>query len=383
MPGHTCNVEFMRLAADHLEAEKFKLLDIGCSGGIDPVWRAFEPRLQAIGIDASETECRRLIKEELNPNISYVAAFVSGWADKPIDLSVDSASSLSVRMCNRLSVARMLELRRARLQRASDEEKLSQNLWQLTGLADPQKPIVAPDFLAERGWTDLDYLKIDIDGADFEVLQSFKAYFNALGIIAVQLEVNFHGTDQPHEHTFHNTDRFMRAQGFDLFRLDNRTYSTRALPARFAITTPAQTVSGRVFQGDAYYARDPIAMNNKLNSLTAKQLIKLAAIFSAWGLPDSSAEILLKFRKQMESMIDVDQALDTLAAQIQSGEDEVLPYRDYMTEFAKEAPRFFPPPNTEIGQPTFWQRIRAARAAYWDWCYAHNVANARMKGPRR
>ena len=95
---------------------------------------------------------------------------------------------------------RTREIREGRLKDASTEEKFRHNAWELTGLADPGKPVVVPDLLAERGWTDLDYLKIDIDGADFEILQSFGGRFDTLGLIAVQLEVNFLGTGQPDEH---------------------------------------------------------------------------------------------------------------------------------------------------------------------------------------
>jgi len=87
-----------------------------------------------------------------------------------------------------------------------------------------------------RSWT--------TPGADFEILQTFKGRFDRLGVIAVQLEVNFVGTEQPHEHSFHNTDRFLRGAGFDLFRLDVRNCSTRALPARYVWPTRAETVSG-------------------------------------------------------------------------------------------------------------------------------------------
>jgi hypothetical protein len=153
--------QFIHLAVHSLKPEKFRLLDIGCSGGIDPVWRAFEPRLQAIGIDASESECWRLAEQERNSDVSYVAAFASGAADKPIDLSGGPASSLIKRMSDRLSFMWMMEIRKARLQFASNEEKFSNNLWQAMDLADPQKPIVAPDLLVERGWGGLDYLKID------------------------------------------------------------------------------------------------------------------------------------------------------------------------------------------------------------------------------
>jgi hypothetical protein len=45
-------------------------------------------------------------------------------------------------------------------------------------LADPSRPAVAPDLLAERGWTSLHYLKIDVDGADFDILQAFAGHFD-------------------------------------------------------------------------------------------------------------------------------------------------------------------------------------------------------------
>ena len=80
-------LSFPALIADKLKTENFVLLDIGCSGGLDPMWRAFEPRLRALGIDASATECQRLAGLERNPDVSYVAAFVSSAADKPVDHS--------------------------------------------------------------------------------------------------------------------------------------------------------------------------------------------------------------------------------------------------------------------------------------------------------
>jgi hypothetical protein len=246
---------FPALIAESLKTEKFRLLDIGCSGGLDPLWRAFEPRLQALGIDASVTECKRRAALERNPDVSYVAAFAARSADKPVDISAGPAAPLIMKMRDRMSFMRTREIRDARLKQASTEEQLRHNAWEMTGLADPAKPIVLPDVLAERGWSDLDYIKLDVDGADFDILQSFAGRFDALQVIAVQLEVNFVGTDRPDEHTFHNTDRFMRAHGFDLFRLDVRNFSVRALPARYIWPTPAETVSGRPFQGEAYYAR--------------------------------------------------------------------------------------------------------------------------------
>ena len=129
----------------------------------DPTWRAFEPRLHALGIDASATECRRLAGLERNPDVSYVAAFVSSSADKPIDLSAGPAAPLIMKIRDRMSFMRTREIREERLKDASAEEKFRHNAWELTGLADPGKPVVVPDLLTQRGWTDLDYLKIDLE----------------------------------------------------------------------------------------------------------------------------------------------------------------------------------------------------------------------------
>jgi hypothetical protein len=356
-------LSFPALIADKLKAERFRLLDIGCSGGIDPAWRAFGPKLQALGIDASESECKRLAGLERNPDISYVAAFAARSADKAVDISAGPAAPLIMRMRDRMSFMRTREIREARLKQASTAEQFRHNAWEMTGLADPAKPIVAPALLAERGWTDLDYLKIDVDGADFEILQSFKGQFDSLRVIAVQLEVNFIGTDQPGDHTFHNTDRFMRAEGFDLLRLDVRNFSARALPARYIWPTPAETVSGRPFQGEAYYARDVLAPHRAAagKAFSIEKIAKLAAVFSAWQVPDAAAELLIDRRDALSSLFDIDTGLDLLAAQTQTQRRRPLPYREYMATFEADSPGFYRP---EGAVPT-WERLKSAWRGYW------------------
>ena len=351
---------FPALIAESLRSEKFRLLDIGCSGGLDPLWRAFEPRLQALGIDASVTECKRLAGLERNPDVSYVAAFAARSADKPVDISAGPAAPLIMKMRDRMSFMRTREIREARLKQASTEEQLRHNAWEMTGLADPRKPVVLPNLLAERGWSDLDYIKLDVDGADFDILQSFAGRFDALQVVAVQLEVNFVGVGDAEEHSFHNTDRFMRAHGFDLFRLDVRNFSVRALPARYIWPTPAETVSGRPFQGEAYYARD-VAPRGADGTFSIEKLAKLAAVFSAWQVPDAAAELVLARKADFAALFNIDIGLDLLAAQTQAQRSRPLPYRDYMATFEADAPGFYRP---EGPVPT-WERLKSAWRGYW------------------
>jgi hypothetical protein len=349
---------FATMVAQGLGRERFNLLDIGCSGGIDPRWRAFGSGLRALGIDASLAECERLRKAETNPEVEYAAAFVAGRPDKKIDPTRGQASDLILAVRERLSFWRTLEIREARLAKAEIEEKLRHNAWELTQLADAGKPIVVPELLAVKGWNEVDYLKIDIDGSDWEVLQSFTGRLESLGVLGMQLEVNFVGTEAPTEHAFHNTDRFMRAHGFELFRLDVRNYSSRTLPARYVWPTPAETTSGRPWQGEAYYARDAV----KVRGMTAIKLSKLAAIFSLWGVPDLAAEVVVVNRPALSKLFDIEKGLDLLAAQAQPERAKKMSYRDYMKAFEADAPWFY----RREGHVTLGERLAAAWRAYWQ-----------------
>jgi hypothetical protein len=345
---------FLAFVARTLGDTSFTLLDIGCSGGIDASWRAFGERLRALAIDASVAECERLRKAETHPGIEYLAAFVSDSPTAKIDLENGQASPLIFRMRDRLSFMRTNELREARLGKAEIEDKLRHNAWEMTKLADHTRPLVAPELLKQRGWTDVDYLKIDIDGSDFLVLKTFDSRLAELGVLGVQLEVNFVGTGDDSEHAFHNTDRFMRRQGYELFRLDVRTYSTRALPARYVWPTPAETVTGRPWQGEAYYAREIDA------GLSCEKRAKLAAIFSAWSVPDAAAELLLAQRYSLSKVIDVDQGLDLLALQAQADRGTRLGYQAYMRTFEADAPSFYRPE----GNISLAERLGAAWRAF-------------------
>src|SRR5215472_12870566 len=81
--GEAMGTAFFHLIKQGLKDERFTLVDIGCSGGLEPIWREFGERFAAVGFDASASECRRLQAEERNPNVRYVAGFVDIPPDHP------------------------------------------------------------------------------------------------------------------------------------------------------------------------------------------------------------------------------------------------------------------------------------------------------------
>ena len=166
---------FAAYVGDSLKSELFTHIDVGCSGGIDPVWRVFGPRLRAVAFDASLDECERLAREETHAGIKYIGGFVGLPPDHPFARRVAGKLLFAANPIYRTSAWRTLQLRKARLEAASLEEKLRDNLWNLTKLADPAKPVVVPDVLKELGWSDVDLLKIDVEGAELDVLLGLDA----------------------------------------------------------------------------------------------------------------------------------------------------------------------------------------------------------------
>lgn len=355
---------FAAFVAGSLRAERFTFIDIGCSGGIDPTWRVFGDRLRALAFDASIEECERLTREETHADIKYIGGFVGLSKEHPFSVAAAGTPMHVRNPFMRTSAGRTSQIQAERLKAAPLSEKLHHNAWNLTKLGDPNKPIIVPDVLDQFGWSDVDLLKIDIDGPDFHVLNSFDGKLDKLDLLAARLEVNLVGGTGPTEHVFHNTDRFMRDRGFELLGLDVRTYAMSALPSKFAITAPAQTVTGRPVQAEAFYARDPAGADWRHigAAMKAEKLAKLAAIFSAWGQPDAAAELLLEYRAKLGQLLDIDLGLELLSGQAQADTEKARPYADYIAAFEAGEASFFPSQRW-IPPRTFQRRVQAAISA--------------------
>ena len=224
--------DFARMVADALKNERFTLLDLGCSGGIDPHWRVFRERFRALGIDASASECRRLASLEQHPDVHYRAAFVRMMPDHPAypDFAGKPFSTRSPFV--RTSAHRTVQLLDKQIETGSSEDKLLFNQWSRTELADETAPVSVEGALAERAWSDVDFIKIDIDNADFEVLTAIADSLSQWQVLGAKLEVNFFGGTSPTEGTFHNTDRLMRSKGYTLVGLERcqQGMSTQSRP---------------------------------------------------------------------------------------------------------------------------------------------------------
>lgn len=363
MDGLVNSCPLLDYVAEISRPGRFMLVDVGCSGGVDRQWRRMGRRLRALGIDPDVNEIERLRGQEKNVRISYLNAFAGIAAEHPYAVKRRGKTERDRDPWARLSTPRYMELVYPKGRRVTEKEKRSANLWPGAHLADPAAAVVIPEYLKSTGMGSLDFLKIDVDGKDFDILNSFDRALSDLEVMGVGIEVRYWGSAEETDGTLHNIDRFLKAQGFELFNLSIRRYSTAALPSRFRQRAPGATESGRVHQGDAMYARDlgGDLFNQWARSLDGEKILNLAAIFAIFDLPDCAAEVALKFRAELAKICNVDQVLDRLAGQAERKLSGRSSYARYVERFRQRPKTFL---GTKNPFPKMW---RASKKGYLKW----------------
>jgi hypothetical protein len=376
---------FARFVAGKLDTEHLKLVDVGCAGGPAPGWRAFGARLAALCIDGTGEEIACLAAVEANPLVRYHHGLVGVPDGHPLKAALAGRPFWTRFGFGRLAYERHAALRAAR---TGDRPAppLGEALRQMaaewrgytpppadtdyaaaftihppteTGVADG--PIDLAAFVEAQGFSDADFLKIDIDGPDYEVLRSATRLLQQPGLLGAAVEVSFFGSHDANDNSFHNVDRLMREKGFDLFGLSVRGYASAALPSAYLSAYPSLTLTGRPIQGDAIYLRDLSSTVHwaAAEAVSNEKLAKLAALFSLFNLEGQAAEILLVHETRLSALLDCREGLDLLAGQAQEDVAEPLSYADYIAAFEREDPAFF---DVYTRRETWLANLRQAAA---------------------
>ena len=309
----------------------FVLIDVGCAGGIDDAWRAFGRSLVVHAYDPDIAACEDARARERFDHVAYHAQHVGLPETHPFVVGRREEASKwpNTNIWGRISAGYLAE--RAQKVMASVAAQM----------ADPSAVIGVDDIVRTEGLSTVDFLKIDVDGSDVEVLESAREVLASRQLLGVGMEVNWFGSANPSEHTFHNTDRHLREAGFTLFGLTVRKYSRTDMPAPFEKETFARTLFGQPYQGDAIYIRDLAAdyMAATAAEYPTEKLIKLACIYEVAALPDCAAEVLNSFKSRLAEFGDLEPLLDALTPPLLG---EQLSYRKYIAQFKREPELFLP-----------------------------------------
>ena len=299
-----------KILAERLWGERdFSLIDVGASGGLEKHWQQFGDRLTAVGFEPLVVEAERLQKAAEGTKVRYEAAFVTCRNFDtlfPPDLRNDRTRSRNNDPFTRSSAAKAQAL-------------MMNYIEQVFNSGAPavysDRYVVLDEYIPAAEQPFVDFIKIDTDGHDYEVLLGAEGLLEQGGALGFSVEAQFHGASHDCANTFSNIDRFLRGHGFSLFDMEIYRYSRSVLPAPFVHDLPAQTVTGQVFWGEVVYFRDlgdPDYERKWPYEMTRERVLKLACLYDLFGLPDCAAELLLERRALVEDV--ANDLLDSLAS---------------------------------------------------------------------
>jgi hypothetical protein len=179
----------------------------------------------------------------------------------------------------------------------------------------------------------MDFIKIDTDGSDYQVLTGARQLLDAGAVLGVTIECQFHGIVHDEANLFCNIDRFLRARGFSLYDLESHRYSRADLPQPFVYDIPAQTARGQIQWGEALYFRDLANLDYSRmwgHSYDVHKLIKLACLFELFFLQDCAVELVLRNRPAFEALLPVERCLHLLTPH---GNGHARRFADHEREF--------------------------------------------------
>ena len=235
-------------------------------------WEIFAPNLTIYGFDADADACEA-------SNTALEAQQIN-WTEKHIPLALaNSVGESTLYVTKHPMCSSLYPPNEPYLERFSGLSELV-NLDFYLGI----ETTTLDEFCQSEGIKEIDFLQIDVQGAELQVLQGASKILGQ-SILAIQAEVEFSHLYQ-NQPLFADVDIYLREQEFTLFDLD-KAYRLRSIsPIRSTVR------AGQLLYGDAFYLRDLIEDGLENNLKTPDKIFKLACIADILNFPDYTLELL-------------------------------------------------------------------------------------------
>tara|TARA_B100000315_G_C14537935_1_gene569404 strand:- start:301 stop:1455 length:1155 start_codon:yes stop_codon:yes gene_type:complete len=271
---------------DLFKKRKVVIVDVGARYGCNPLWEnAFGDNVEQIGFEPDLEEFKKLNEGRAKRNTInstyYPVALHKDIGKRTFYLASNPAASgfykPDINYWNRFQHEQSIIIKETNIIETIDFDS----------------------FAIKNGVEYVDFIKLDVEGAEFDVLKGCNKYLREGGVKGVVMEFRFHeSSNQP---TFADTDNYMRDLGFRLFDIDLMR-STRKTLAAFPVKNQGKMVTwgmpceiGQLFAGNALYFRDAVAeiKCDENNSMwDENSILKLISFYEVFGLPDCAIELL-------------------------------------------------------------------------------------------
>ena len=297
------------------------IIDVGARDGFNVEWNTLGEGMRVFCFEPDAAECARL-NAAAPHHVNYIPAAVGRARQAQTLYEARLSYSTGLYPSNMEFFPRLLNGK-------NGEVVGEQEIWIET----------LDHVMAERGVRAVNFIKLDAEGAELDILLGATDVLRASSLFGVLTEIRYH-PEINGSPPFWQMDQYLQAQGFRLFDISGNKQSRVALPypgltdyflpngKRFY----AYTVQGQVMDGDALYFRDPLISRNKASreSLRPIDVLKFAAFYELYHHNDAAAELILGFREALQSIVDCDLLLDLLTPALKG---KKLSYQAYMAKY--------------------------------------------------
>jgi FkbM family methyltransferase len=317
--------------------------------GIPNYWSLLRDQLHVIGFEPDEPECYRLnaLKTEWSQTCYPYALDSVAQTPRHLYLREHNRAADGIYpwtwWSERFGVATPKEARNMRPYRradyATERERISLDTTTYNAVARAEK-LPRPDFM-----------KIDVEGAELDVLKGADDFLDVNGILSIEAEVRFIPIQECP--LFIDIYNYLGERGYHLFNLSPFRISRRVLPMpllwdhRDHNGEPmmiGHTTRGQFAIGDAFFARDLIAEGfvvHRDDRSSQLRVLKAAAMLELYNIPDCAAELLLYYQDPLKELIDVHRYLDQLVPE-DSDISRPRNYAAYLELYRKRKGRLVP-----------------------------------------
>jgi FkbM family methyltransferase len=240
------------------------------------LWQELAPQLTIYGFDADEEAC-----DAANQSIAMKS---HNWTEKHIPLILSkSLGEQTLYITNAVHCSSLYEPNAPCLDRFS-----GMNQGICLDFQVEVETTTLDYFCATEDVKTIDFLKVDVQGADLDVLQGASELLNR-SMLGILIEVEFTSLykDQP---LFADIDVFLRNQGFCL--IDLRMEDAWCRRPRSISPIYSSDRNGQLLWADALYVRDPLMENAHIIMTNPRHILKLACLVDLLGYPDYALELL-------------------------------------------------------------------------------------------
>lgn len=264
------------------------IVDVGARGGAEPHWSCYGDAARIIGFEPDPEECKRLNAVQDRPPF---ATFY------PFALFRDKGVHTFYHMCP--AASGLYPVNQEFIRRFPNEEIFA---------AFKTSPLATTDydsFTAENRIPDADFVKLDAEGAELDILEGFAKQLHQ-SVLGISCEVSFYSW-RDGSRTFSEIEQFLRPIGFTLYDMNVWRFANKALPGIESVAPQGMASPnashGRVIQGQALFFRDPVAELARGKLLLAEwdtsRIMKAVSLFAHFNLPDCAIELLHEAEKRV------------------------------------------------------------------------------------